>query len=355
MQQSGNCISAAERSMTARQIAAEKEQRMMITKNETSTARSNQQHGRKTGKQLAALAVLAAFSAGTAFSSFAGTWQKDVFGAGIWNYADTNEVQKSGWKWLDGNKDGLFECYYFDSEGKMAANTTIGTDQINADGQWIVNGVIQQRTLPSWLQYKKQLIEDKQQNAAEKLAYPQISLSGSDTGEAVNQTIRSYVETVRQENKPEGDTFGYASENSLDYDFLLSRSGKYAGLSFQNYVYQEGAAHGMTAEQYFTLAPEKGILKMSDIGGKELENAVTAYVRNELKNRTTGDELVLFVDPNSLSIDYSRNNWLLADDGLHVIFQQYEIAPYAAGLIDVTVPYSAIRGQMNAYGQGLIS
>ena len=300
-----------------------------------------------------AAALMLAFAAAGSTAAYAGTWNSGTFGDGTWSYADTNEVQQTGWKWLDGNKDGVYECYYFDADGKMLAGTKIGQGAVNADGGWTVNGTVQRRSLPSWLQYKKQYDETSTQALNEKIAYPQISLSATDLGKSVNKQILDYVKTVRENARPEGDVLGNAAENDLDYDFLLSKSGKYVGLSFQNYLYT-GGAHGMTDERYYTLTPEKGILKMSDIGGKTLETAVTSYVRNELKKRSDDGSLVLFTNPDSLSIDYERQNWMLADDGIHVLFQQYEIAPYAAGLIDVTVPYSAVKGQMNAYGQGLI-
>ena len=301
-----------------------------------------------------AAALVLALTLGSGTAAYAGTWQNGVFGDGVWSYADTNEVQRTGWKWLDGNKDGAYECYYFDSEGKMLADTTIGQYVVNSDGAWTVNGAVQRRGLPSWLQYTKVYEETSEQNAKERIAYPDFSLKNFTPGTAVNRQITDYVKAVRANAKADGDVQGYSSENDLDYDILLSKSGKYAGLSFQNYTYQDGAAHGLTEERYFTLTADKGILKMSDIGGSSLENTVTAYVRSELKKRSDSGSLVLFTNPDSLNIDFSRQNWMLADDGLHVLFQQYEIAPYAAGLIDVAVPYSALKGQMNAYGQGLI-
>ena len=35
-----------------------------------------------------------------------------------------------------------------------------------------------------------------------------------------------------------------------------------------------------------------------------------------------------------------NNNFWINDEGLHYSYNQYEIAPYAMGVIDVTVPYS---------------
>lgn len=43
----------------------------------------------------------------------------------------------SQWKWLDGNKDGIYECYAFDSNGYIYTNTTTPDGYtVNADGAW---------------------------------------------------------------------------------------------------------------------------------------------------------------------------------------------------------------------------
>ena len=52
-----------------------------------------------------------------------------------------------GWSWQDGNKDGVYECYYSDDNGMRLSNTTTPDGyEVNNRGQWVVNGVIQTRT-----------------------------------------------------------------------------------------------------------------------------------------------------------------------------------------------------------------
>ena len=48
------------------------------------------------------------------------------------------------WQWLDGNRDGIAECYAFDSDGWMYADTTTPDGYtVDADGAWTVNGAVQ--------------------------------------------------------------------------------------------------------------------------------------------------------------------------------------------------------------------
>ncbi len=71
-------------------------------------------------------------------SAYAGGWVADN---GRWWY-QTDESGaswlSSGWYWLDGDGNGVAECYYFGPDGYMLANT-ITPDQyrVNADGAWV--------------------------------------------------------------------------------------------------------------------------------------------------------------------------------------------------------------------------
>lgn len=77
-------------------------------------------------------------------TAFASGWQHNVTG---WWYG-TNETNTTWhancWQWIDGNNDGIAECYYFDQNGYMLASTTTPDGfTVNADGAWTVNGVVQ--------------------------------------------------------------------------------------------------------------------------------------------------------------------------------------------------------------------
>ena len=80
-------------------------------------------------------------------SAYAQGWVQE---GGGWKYlqgSDEASSLKNGWYWLDGNRDGVSECYYFNEEGWMLANTTTPDHyQVNASGAWVENGVVQSRT-----------------------------------------------------------------------------------------------------------------------------------------------------------------------------------------------------------------
>lgn len=75
-----------------------------------------------------------------------GRWWYDI-GDGTY-YAGT-EAGPS-WQWLDGNGDGVAECYAFDQTGWMFADTqTPDGYTVNADGAWTENGIVQTRNTTS--------------------------------------------------------------------------------------------------------------------------------------------------------------------------------------------------------------
>lgn len=88
--------------------------------------------------------IAAAMTLSMAVPVFAAGWQQ---GAGGWWYA-TNDAgttwYSNEWQWIDGNGDGIAECYYFDGNGYILSNaTTPDGFTVNADGAWVENGVVQ--------------------------------------------------------------------------------------------------------------------------------------------------------------------------------------------------------------------
>lgn len=71
-------------------------------------------------------------------------WQKNETGWWYGTNATGTTWYHDGWQWIDGNKDGISECYYFTPNGYIVTNgkTPDGYD-VNADGQWTINGVVQ--------------------------------------------------------------------------------------------------------------------------------------------------------------------------------------------------------------------
>lgn len=93
-------------------------------------------------KKLILLALTTGLSVLSCIPVFAGQWKQDNIG--WWYQEDNGSYPVSTWKWIDGNGDGVAECYYFNASGYMLSNTsTPDSYSVNNDGAWTVNGVVQ--------------------------------------------------------------------------------------------------------------------------------------------------------------------------------------------------------------------
>lgn len=88
-------------------------------------------HRKSTAKLLLASIVL---TVGMGLTSYAAEWEQNN---GQWQYEQDGGGYATGWQWIDG------KCYYFDTNGYMAANTVIDGYALNASGEWTVDGVVQ--------------------------------------------------------------------------------------------------------------------------------------------------------------------------------------------------------------------
>ena len=75
-------------------------------------------------------------------TAFAGAWVQNA--QGRWYNNGNGTWPANTWQWIDGNNDGVAECYYFDPNGYCLMNTfTPDGYQVNVTGAWTINGVVQ--------------------------------------------------------------------------------------------------------------------------------------------------------------------------------------------------------------------
>lgn len=81
-------------------------------------------------------------------TAFAGEWKISQQNGKWWYLNDDGTYAKDGWHWIDGNNDGIAECYYFDSDGYLYVNTTTPDGYlVDSNGAWTINGVIQTKNI----------------------------------------------------------------------------------------------------------------------------------------------------------------------------------------------------------------
>ncbi|SEA61762.1 hypothetical protein SAMN05216349_11924 [Oribacterium sp. KHPX15] len=85
-------------------------------------------------------------SALASFAANAGTWKKN--NTGWWYDYGNGTYPASTWDWIDGNNDGVAECYYFNKKGYLLVDT-VSPDgyEVNSNGAWVDNGRVQTKNV----------------------------------------------------------------------------------------------------------------------------------------------------------------------------------------------------------------
>ena len=111
-------------------------------------------------------------SLSVAFPAMAGSWKNGAGdNAARWWYDNgDNTWAANGWRWIDGNQDGVSECYYFDAEGWLLTSSTTTPDgyNVNADGAWTVNGIAQSRQTAASNESDNESWDDFQNSSSKK-------------------------------------------------------------------------------------------------------------------------------------------------------------------------------------------
>lgn len=71
-------------------------------------------------KKFGAFLIATGISCLMSISAMAGQWQQSS--SGWWWQNDDGSYPINTWQWIDGNNDGVAECYYFDENGYILVN-----------------------------------------------------------------------------------------------------------------------------------------------------------------------------------------------------------------------------------------
>lgn len=147
---------------------------------------------------------------------------------------------------------------------------------------------------------------------------------------------------------------------NMSYDIRLNKEAEtdsYVTYHCLSYAYLAGA-HGSTFERSFNIVKATG-KKLSQVVDtarvKDLQpilrKGVLSYLNQQSGNesQTENEEQItdaqlndyLFIENGIIPLPSSSP--YLAKDGVHFIYQQYEIGPYAMGLVSFTVPLEKIK------------
>lgn len=184
--------------------------------------------------------------------------------------------------------------------------------------------------------------------------FDDMSYDSLSPKEALNAYLEKYINDYKElSDQYYEDISNLEGDNQPSwYWYQLNKSNKILfedesilSYSVQHYYY-EGGAHGSLNAMYYTIdlnnlttITEESIFKPNFhqlLTERIVENLMKKY-------EVTNPEDLLnqgFFDINDIA---PNNNFWIDNVGVHYIFNQYEIAPYSMGLIEVTVPYEEIQ------------
>ena len=175
---------------------------------------------------------------------------------------------------------------------------------------------------------------------------------------SANEALDLYLEKYTEEYREIGNQYYQDMENLEGdnqpswYYYQLHKSNEilYEDENILSYSVDHatytGGAHGSLQVLYYTI----DLNSLTTITEEDIftpnyhQFLTTKIIENLMKNYevNTPEELINegFFDVNDIA---PNNNFWLNNEGVHYIYNQYEIAPYSMGPIEVTIPYEDIQ------------
>ncbi len=204
---------------------------------------------------------------------FAGSWEKYVNG---WKYKrDDGTYVVNGWEWIDTNQDSKAECFCFDAAGYMYVNTvTPDGSMVNANGEWVVNGVVQQKDVVA----PNAIMSPRANTLPEVTDY---NIPGSSSSEATQNALNSFkLKCQSYASKLLGEGIADVKENSWSYDDIALILDDYNS-EVEKYLDQFEIQVDVIVSQYNLPRTRKDRIMSEAI---ELATSTRSSLRNKLSN-----------------------------------------------------------------------
>lgn len=128
----------------------------------------------------------------------------------------------------------------------------------------------------------------------------------------------------------------------------IGQRGKVLTFSESVYTY-EGGAHGMHGTRYFNIDSEKQErIELSNLFSEEklalLKDALWASYETHYGVKD-GDNILTFADKERF---YTSKEFYFTPNGMHFVYPPYELGPYAAGEIQLNLPWDQLEDLINS-------
>ncbi|MFT3984981.1 MAG: DUF3298 and DUF4163 domain-containing protein [Lachnospiraceae bacterium] len=188
--------------------------------------------------------------------------------------------------------------------------------------------------------------------------YPVVSVKGN---EAAQTKINGYIDALLAEEAKQADTdealakedLASRDEEMLEFfngyglgsEFTAARADSQV-VSFRQDVYEfTGGAHPNSGAVGYNFSTETGgLLTLKDVVSDE--EAARAFIEQTLAEQLRDPKYadMLFEDyENYIGDILSDTTWYFAEDGFHVISNEYILGPHSSGIMDFVIPYDSFE------------
>jgi hypothetical protein len=207
------------------------------------------------------------------------------------------------------------------------------------------------------------LVAQVQNATVEIPAYPAAAALINDTLNIIRTQDMNSVEAMRVESKGEydewGDEYFYAPYEWQSAVEPIYVSGRVICFRVYAYMYYGGAHGGVALESYAFDTRTGDYLTLDDLcsDAELFRDYLQTRIIDQIEAVPIGDRM--FFEDYAMSVvsEFSGAAWIFqnsdGDEVLIVNYQEYAIAPYAAGLPEFIIPIADCIPYFNAYGQSL--
>lgn len=187
------------------------------------------------------------------------------------------------------------------------------------------------------------------------IEYPEVKGAAAKINVEIAAQVAAYVKEaektyqkaieVYEEAIQEGYPF-YPWEAYIKYQITNNTNGLLS-LYVDDYIYS-GGAHGGTVRTSATWDLAKGTQRTLDSFFKlnaDYRNLVLGIILRQAQHNLEQDPDTMYFDDyqDLIKKNFNPQSFYLTPNGLVIYYQQYEVGPYAAGIIEFTIPYEQIR------------
>ena len=159
------------------------------------------------------------------------------------------------------------------------------------------------------------------------------------------------MQTQSTDSKAGDSTDPMTDYSGLPYEFYNTVTGltyyddHLLSLRITEYDYT-GGAHGSTLNSYYVMDRKTGqkllLGDIVDLNNTDFKSLVVKYLKEKISKNP---EMFFEGAEQNIENGYQNNefNFYLTKEGVGVEFGQYEIAPYAAGMQDIVIPYNELK------------